>query len=353
VATALEGEARVFYDLHIVRRSLVPVRYALSTLRTLAYLLTRRPRALIVTNPPIFPGLIGLAYGAATGAPLVLDSHPSAFGNAPLSGKLSSVHAWLARRAVTTLVTVPALVDVVRSWGAQADIVHEAPPDWSVAPASRPAGRPQVLFIGRFAGDEPTAALINAARLVPDVDVCITGDVRKCPGELRDTAPPNVIFTGFLRGPDYPNALEKADVILVLTNHPLAVNRSAYEGVFAGRPLVISALPALTALFPFAIPVSNDAAGIAKGIRTAVERHAELISAAPRARALQDQRWREQLEVLRRRLRGVSSPGGSATRRRASHRAEGAARRRVDDRLMRPQHMPSPHAGVDATLQGK
>src|SRR5690348_6372387 len=67
IAAALGGEARIFYDLHIVRKPLVPVRYALSAMRMTAYLAWRRPRALIVTNPPIFPGLLAFAYTRLTG----------------------------------------------------------------------------------------------------------------------------------------------------------------------------------------------------------------------------------------------------------------------------------------------
>jgi hypothetical protein len=86
---------------------------------------------------------------------------------------------------------------------------------------------------------------------------------------------------------------------MVLTGHPLAVNRGACEAVYFERPLIISDLPAMTPLFPYAISVSNDAVGIARGIQSAIERHSELVSACPRARALQEQRWQQQLGSLR------------------------------------------------------
>jgi glycosyltransferase involved in cell wall biosynthesis len=299
VAWALGGEARVFYRLRIVWKPLVPLRYLLNGISTCGYLLSRRPRAVIVTNPPIFPGLIAALYCLAAKAPLLLDSHPSAFGMGPMAKRFAGIHAWLARRAVTTMVTVPDLAEIVTAWGGRADIVHEAPPAHRAAPAGPLSGRPRILYIGRFAGDEPTAEVIEAARLVPQADVLITGDVRKCPVPLRKSAPANVIFTGFLGPGDYSRALEEADVILVLTRLPLAVNRGAYEAVYSGRPLIISDLPAMTPLFPFAIAVTNDAAGIARGIQSAVERHAEFVSACPPARALQEKRWQQQLDSLR------------------------------------------------------
>jgi glycosyltransferase involved in cell wall biosynthesis len=298
VARALGGEAFTVYRLRIVWKPLVPLRYLLNAISTCRYLLIRRPRAVIVTNPPIFPGLIALPYCTVTRAPLLLDSHPSAFGDAPMAKQVAGVHAWLTRRAATTIVTVPELAKTVTAWGGRADIVHEAPAAHRAAPGGPLSGRPRILYIGRFAGDEPTAEVVEAARLVPEADVLVTGDVRKCPAPLLKSAPKNVIFTGFLEGRDYDRALEQADAILVLTRHPLAVNRGAYEAVYFERPLIISDLPAMTPLFPYAVPVSNDAAGIARGIRSAIERHPELVAACPDARALQEQRWQQQLGQL-------------------------------------------------------
>lgn len=299
IAQALGGEARTFYRLRIVWKPLVPLRYLLNTIGTCGYLLSRRPRAVIVTNPPIFPGLIALLYSTVTKAPLLLDSHPSAFGDAPMAKQLAGVHAWLTRRAVTTMVTVPELAETVTAWGGRADIIHEAPPAHRAVPARPPSNRPRIVYIGRFAGDEPTAEVVEAARLVPEADVLITGDVRKCPASLVKSAPANVIFTGFLEGRDYDRVLEQADVIMALTRHPLAVNRGACEAVYFERPLIISDLPVMTPLFPYAIPVSNDSAGIARGIQSAIEHHPDLVSACQHARALQEQRWQRQLDRLR------------------------------------------------------
>src|SRR4051794_12515179 len=79
IAAALGGEGRVFYDLAIVRRALVPLRYALSAARPIGSPARRRRAGVIVTTPPIFPAMIVSAYGWLTGAPVLLDSHPSAF----------------------------------------------------------------------------------------------------------------------------------------------------------------------------------------------------------------------------------------------------------------------------------
>jgi glycosyltransferase involved in cell wall biosynthesis len=302
VARVLGGEARWFDALGIVRRWAIPVRYAIDSLRTAAYLARRRPRAVIVVNPPIFPAAIALAYARVARVPLVLDSHPSAFGLAgdELSRRLAWLHARVARRATTTLVSDETLARRVRGWGAPAEVFHEPPSAFSLRPAPGLDGRrPQVLFAGVFSRDEPVRELVEAARLTPEVDVRITGEPKLCPPGLRESAPPNVHFVGFLHGADYVRALDEADAVIALSTEPTSVMRTAYEAVWGLRPLLVSDSPNLRGVFPDAIHVRNDAAAIAGGLRDLIGRHAELVALAPAARERQQRRWETQLAALR------------------------------------------------------
>ena len=190
-------------------------------------------------------------------------------------------------------------------------MLHEAPPQWTVEPAGRVGARPRVLFVSIFAPDEPVREVVEAAALLPSIDVQITGDLHKIPPGLRDSAPPNVSFLGFLRGADYSRAVSAADIVMALTTEPMSVVRAGCEAVYAGRPLVVSHWRASREVFPYAVHVSNDPAGIAVGMRAAVERHPQLLAAAPAARSLQATRWRHQIDRVRERLRG---PVGAARR---------------------------------------
>ena len=114
-------------------------------------------------------------------------------------------------------------------------------------------------------------------------------------------------FVGFLKGPAYVRAIAEADAVLALSTEPTSVMRTAHEAVWAERPLIISSRRQLEDLFPFAVPVPNNADGIAQEIRSALRRRTELVAAAPAARAQQEARWRRQLDTLRARLASVSS----------------------------------------------
>jgi glycosyltransferase involved in cell wall biosynthesis len=300
IAAAIGGESRCYYDLRITRRTLVPVRYVLSALRTLAYLVVRRPRALIVTNPPVFVSLLAYPYALVTGAPLLLDSHPDAFREDGPHARFLPIHAWLARRARATLVTTEELVRQVETWGGTGVVVHEPEPDWVVDSVSPLPVRPRILVLGSLSRDEPVAEVLAAAEELGELDFELTGDIRRCDAKIVESAPANVRFLGYLDRREYVEALERASVAVVLTTWlDWAVPRSAYDAVYARRPLVVTASPVLADFFPYAVAVDNDQASIATGIRTAVAQHAELVAATSAALTLQTGRWRGQLERLR------------------------------------------------------
>jgi glycosyltransferase involved in cell wall biosynthesis len=301
IAAALGGTASSIYPTWLSSRRLAPLRYAVSSVLTVAALLRHRPRAVVVTNPPIFPGLICWAYGILVRAPVLLDSHTGSFGlkGNLVSERLLPLHRWLAERVDAVLVTTEDLGEVVRSWGGNPLVVHEAPPSWSVSAPGPIAGRPRVLFVGVFAGDEPVDEVLAAARLLPGCDVQVTGDLRKADPELVASAPPNVTFVGFLPEAGYAALIDGCDMVLSLTTEPVSVMRAAYEAVYARRPLVLSDWPNLRELFPFGVPVANDAAAIAEGVRSVVQDDDRYRRRTEEALAVQERRWADQISALR------------------------------------------------------
>lgn len=303
-AEALGGEYRAFFDFGIVDRRLIPLRYLLSAIRTIAYLVRARPRSLVVANPPIFAAAIGCAYARAAGIPMVLDSHPISFGekNNRLGRFFLPLHAAIARRASTTIVGTEELARRVRAWGGRADVVHEAPPPRAPQPEFAPAATPpRVLWSGTFNADEPFAAVVDAARLIPDVDLLVAGDLRRCPVDPA-TAPANVQWLGFLRGDEYREALRDADAVLALTDDSTSALRVAAEAVYACTPLVTSDLEHLGVLFPGSVHVAGDAPSIAKGIRDILTNGARDPETLRRMRDEQLGRWSRQQALLRERL---------------------------------------------------
>ena len=159
-----------------------------------------------------------------------------------------------------------------------------------------------MLCVGRFAPDEPVREVLDAAALVPEIDVALTGDPSLCPPELRDHAPAHVRFLGFLDAAHYRQAVIDADAVLTLTTEPGSVMRAAYEAVYARRPLVVSDWPVGRALFPAAVHVVHTPDALAEGLRRLVAEYPSLRASAESARRAQLERWNAQLAELTARL---------------------------------------------------
>lgn len=299
IAEAIGGEARCFFPPAPARRPPVLVRYVLSAIGTVGYLLVRRPRVVVVTNPPIFAALVAYCCARVLGASVVMDSHPGGFGvqGDRVAARVQRLHRWLVSRVALVLVTDDTWSDKVRSWGGTATVVHEAPADWD-CPAPERHERPAVLVVGRFAADEPVDAVLEAARRLPTCDFALTGDPTSCPTPVRQSAPGNVTFVGFLDPARYRAAVADTDVVVTLTTEPTSVMRAAYEAVYARRPLVVSDWPVGRELFPLAVHAANDEDGLASAIGSLLadyERHARSVD---EARRLQLVRWHVQRKAL-------------------------------------------------------
>ena len=112
-----------------------------------------------------------------------------------------------------------------------------------------------------------------AGALVPEVDLLVTGRLEDMPEGLARSASGNVSFVGFLPPEQYRDLVASADVVIGLTTEPTSVMRCAYEAVYARKPLLVSDWALCRELFPFAVPVSNDAQSIATGLKRARRAH--------------------------------------------------------------------------------
>lgn len=275
------------------------LRYAVSAILTLVEIVRRRPAVVIVQNPVVFPALIAWAWTAATSGKLILDSHPSAFGAKDnRQGRLMlPVSRWLSRRAVATLVTVPAYVELLESWGARGIVVHE-PPVEAVAPDRRATrlGATVAFCPTLFAEDEPIRELVDVARLLPHVTFAFTGRPERCPVPEADR-PDNWVLLGFVSLDRFLEHMASSDVVLSLTDDVTSVARSAYEATYLELPLVVSDVPSMVEHFPHAVSCGDTPSDIARAISEATRRppDGDVLRAA---RLAQLDRWETQRAQL-------------------------------------------------------
>jgi glycosyltransferase involved in cell wall biosynthesis len=275
LAHQLSGEAKIVFPDRVT--SSTTVRYLLSAVQTIIFLRRRSYRVLIVTAPPIETALICAAF-RRRGKPLILDSHPGAFGlmGDARSRKLQIFHRWLWRRAAFVLVTTEELANTVNAGGGHALVFHEPNARWqgleepSVPPAISVSVHSIWVFVPFiFARDEPVDVLFSVARRLRNIEFRVTGKPDRLPD---DTAvPPNVTLLGFLGPEQYLSEMQKSDIVIVLSTERESVMRTAYEAIRLGRPLVVSKTEATLKYFPYALHAENTETSIAAALMSIVE----------------------------------------------------------------------------------
>lgn len=307
IAAAVGGESRCFFAPGTRWRPPVLVRWVLSAVATVVYLLRRRPKVIVVTNPPIFAALVAHACARLIGASVIMDSHPGAFGvqGDRVAAKLQRLHRWMVPKAALVLCTDDTWCEQVRAWGGTAMVLHEAPTAWDCPDPARHDPM-RVLVVGRFTDDEPVAEVVEAARMVPDCLFSLTGEPSRCPPEVRASLPPNAGLVGYMGPKDYRQAVAETDVILTLTTEPTSVMRAAYEAVYARRPLIVSDWPIDRVLFPQALHAANERAALAIAVHSMSAHYDAYAASVDTALGIQSARWadqrRELIEAIEKRL---------------------------------------------------
>ncbi len=280
------------YQIQSLKRLylLAPLRYVLQTIKTLTILLREKPKIIFIQNPPILAVLVIYLYAKLAGARYVIDSHTGAL-LAPWWQWSLPLHAFLSRRAITTLVTNEHLAAMVRAWQANVFILSDIPTKFPQGRAFPLNGKFSVAVINTFSPDEPISEVLTAAASLPEVDFYITGDPIRAKKTFLQHHPDNVKFTGFLPDEDYLGLLRAVQVIVVLTTDNHTMQRGACEAVSLGKPIITSDWPILRTYFDKGtIHVDNSSRGIQEGI---LQMQKQRPTMAEEILLLQQERWQE------------------------------------------------------------
>lgn len=294
------------------RPGTIALKYAVQWWQTSRLLRRTQPRIVFVMSPPVFAALPALWYARRTGAHVVVDAHTCAFV-LPRWQPFQGLQQWVCRRAATTLVTSGYMAERVRNAGANATVVPDVP---VIFPRVEPFERDEqftVAVVCSFTGDEPIAAIWDAAADVPHVRFYVTGDTRLLSNDLRSRVPPNVSLTGFLETARYAGLIGAVDAVVDLTTEDHTMLRGAFEALYQGTPVVVSDWPILRDAFPSgAIHVPNTPEGIADGIERLRRDLAGFRAGAAQQRDVMYARWRTVRREILARIEGIAgSPPGA------------------------------------------
>jgi len=230
----------------------------------------RMPSTVLVATPPVTAPLVAWLWCRIRKRALVIDCHTGAFHSWKWRWSLALLR-FFARRSTVSLTHTNEDEAEVRSWGAPALLLPDDVPRASHASARASAENPRVVVAGSLDGNEPVEAVLAAARLMPEVEVLLTGDTDRVPARVRHTASANATFTGWLPYSTFLGGRRSADEEAVFSTDPHIMNRAAFEAVGLGRPLVLSDLPAVRSRFgDAALFASNDPDAMAAAVRSAL-----------------------------------------------------------------------------------
>ncbi len=289
------------------------LRYPVLAGHTWECLVRRRPDILIVQNPSLILTVVACFARMFLGVRLVVDRHTNFMLNQPPSWRkrfFTTISEFTLRRADLTIVTNSALVEVVEAAGGHGFMLPDRIPDLQTTKEFAAGANAVVLFICTYAKDEPWQEVLKVAHdLGADVQVFVTGNSKRASWTpeleaLRDGTP-NLTLTGFLDEADYMALLHRADVIMDLTTFDHCLVCGAYEGVAAGKALVLSDKEANRELFgDVPVYVDADAQSIQSGLRLALAEATERAERVVAFRGKYVQWWETRLTDLVTRVYG-------------------------------------------------
>lgn len=277
----------------------VLLKYAGQILSTWRVLWREDPDVVFVMSPPPVAIVAVYCYCALRGRRFVVDAHSGVFFTARWR-LFRGLHYRLCHRAVTTIVTNDYLAGLVRAHGGAATVVPDVPIHFEAATSPQPeASGFTAVCVTSFDTDEPIAAMVEAARRLPDVRFLMTGDWARGAQVVPAGLPANLSLTGFLETPAYGALLAKGSVVIALTNDEHTMQRAAYESIYQGTPVIVSDTELLRRAFDEgAVHVDNSPEAIAKAVLRVRDHSAEYIEGANRLRVRKLAQWRETKSAL-------------------------------------------------------
>lgn len=224
------------------------LRYPVLAMATLARIRDHRAELVVVQNPSLVLALVAGLARPFLGYRLVVDRHTNFMINKPASLRKAAftvISDATLRLADFTVVTNQPLAQLVNRRGGRGFVLPDRIPEITRTGSTRLPDGFNVAFICTYAGDEPYVEVARAAmRLPADSRVYITGRARNAswPEDVARAlkASEQIVLTDFLPEPDYENLLLDVDVVVDLTTMDHCLVCGAYEGIAAGKPLVLS-----------------------------------------------------------------------------------------------------------------
>jgi glycosyltransferase involved in cell wall biosynthesis len=156
-----------------------------------------------------------------------------------------------------------------------------------------------VVVICSFSPDEPISEVLQASKMLPEIEFYITGDYTRALERPDKKITPNVILTGYLNRNDYAALLRSADTIIALTKRDNTMLSGANEAFALSKPLITTGWPSLRNYFgTAAVYVSNHHTPeeIAEAVNEVGNKKTDLVKESKQLKNLRNKEWQDRFE---------------------------------------------------------
>ena len=280
------------------------LKYPEQALQTIWVLFKYRPKLVFIQDPPTPAAFIVWLCGLILPLRFIIDTHTQKHLLVDYNF-LWGMRRFVARRALTNIVTNEYLAEMIRAWGAVATVMEDPPLPLEVKSRDL-EGDFRVVWVNVGAVDEPRDVFFEAARRLPNVHFYVTSDYQRNEGlkQYQANASENVHFTGHLPDADYYSLLKSADVVLTLTNWNHTLQQGACEAMWLGTPVITSDWSMLRDYFPKGVLfVDNTVESLLAAVRQMQDDlpryQAEIVETAALKRADWDRQVAQLMEIIR------------------------------------------------------
>lgn len=287
----------------------VAIRYMRQWTMTTKILRATSPEVVVVMQPPAVALAPVYLASRRAGFRIVGDLHSGTFLDRKWRWATSAVMRVL-RSCGGAIVPNNEIAEMCAQYGVRAFVYQAGAQivvsDGSAQELDANAEHRRTVFAPlTYADDEPIQQIIEAARADRTLTWVLTG---RAPQQLRNTAPDNVVFAGFMPRDEYTAALRSAGTVLALTSRDSTLQSAGFEALAAGVPLVTSPTRVLREFFgDAAIYSSSDSTDIRTSVTRAVSQY-EVLS--DRMKSLRQNRADEHDAVRERLSTFLGSLGG-------------------------------------------
>lgn len=289
------------------------LRYPKCIYKTLKVLISNPKKIVFVQNPSMILAATACFYKLLFDRVIIVDRHSNFRLNQQRTSTLDwmvfdVLHKFTLKKADLTIVTNKYLADIVEKIGGRAHVLPDKLP--TIIPTRRGGLGEEfnIFLISSFGSDEPIIEALGAARRLISygVKLIVSGNIDKLDNSVKSSAPPNVIFTGFLCEEDFVNYIYAVDAVMVLTTNDFCMLCGCYEAVAARKPLITSNKTVLREYFSGSLFVDNTNEDISRGVKDLMFYYDSYLRNAFILKDKIDNIWPDKYDMLKKRLKIIS-----------------------------------------------